>query len=85
MYPWVTHTWNPVKGKCPHDCSYCYMKRFPQKELRLDEGEFNTDLGEGNTIFVGSSCDMFADGIDGKWILKTVGHCLKFDNTYFSF
>ena len=23
MYPWITHTWNPIKGKCPHDCTYC--------------------------------------------------------------
>ena len=39
MYPWVTHTWNVIKGKCPHDCSYCYMKRFPQPELHFDEKE----------------------------------------------
>ena len=23
MYSFVTHTWNPIKGKCSHDCSYC--------------------------------------------------------------
>jgi hypothetical protein len=62
MYDWVTHTWNPIKGKCPHDCSYCYMKRWgEQKPLRLDEKELKTDLGSGNFIFVGSSTDMFAD------------------------
>ena len=27
MYPWVTHTWNPLAGRCKHDCNYCYMKR----------------------------------------------------------
>lgn len=62
MYDWVTHTWNPIKGKCPHDCSYCYMKRWgEQKPLHLDEKEIKTDLGSGNFIFVGSSTDMFAD------------------------
>ena len=45
MYPWVTHTWNVIKGKCPHDCSYCYMKRFPQNELRLDEKEISKRSG----------------------------------------
>ena len=39
MYSWVTHTWNVVKGKCPHGCIYCYMKRFPQRPLRFDEKE----------------------------------------------
>jgi len=70
MYPWVTHTWNPIKGKCPHDCKYCYMKRFPLNPIRLDEGEFNTDLGENNIIFIGSSCDMWANAIPGEWIQR---------------
>ena len=83
MYEWVTHTWNTVKGKCPHDCSYCYMKRWGHLEdVRLDESEFKTDLGKGNFIFVGSSCDLFAKGLPYKWIIKTMEHCSKFDNTY---
>jgi len=82
MYPWITHTWNPIKGKCPHDCGYCYMKRFPQKYIRLDESEFKTDLGDNNIIFVGSSCDMFAEEISEDWIRKTLEHCNKFNNTY---
>ncbi|HEA67556.1 MAG TPA: hypothetical protein ENI07_12145, partial [Desulfobacterales bacterium] len=64
MYGFVTHTLNTVKGKCPHDCSYCYMKRWgPQPELHFDESELKTDLykyGENQFIFVGSSCDMWA-------------------------
>ena len=24
MYSWVTHTWNTIKGECPHGCTYCY-------------------------------------------------------------
>lgn len=81
MYPWITHTWNPIKGKCPHDCAYCYMKRFPQKELRLDEKSLG-NIGDGNTIFVGSSTDMFADSVPYKWINRVLGHCHYFDNTY---
>lgn len=33
MYNFITHTWNPIKGKCWHDCSYCYMKKFKQKPI----------------------------------------------------
>ena len=82
MYTWVTHTWNTIKGECPHGCTYCYMKRWgKQKPPRLDEKEFKTDLGNGNFIFVGSSCDMFADDIPKVWIEKTLSY-LSFENTY---
>jgi DNA repair photolyase len=27
LYEFVTHSWNPIQGKCPHDCSYCYVER----------------------------------------------------------
>ena len=56
MYGFITHTWNPIKGRCPHDCIYCYMHRYwdamdsqavrakypnsPDSKLRLDEKEF---------------------------------------------
>ena len=26
MYEFITHTWNPIKDRCYHDCAYCYMK-----------------------------------------------------------
>ena len=48
MYDFVTHTWNTVKGLCPHGCSYCYMKRWgTQNPVRFDAKELRTDLGKG--------------------------------------
>ena len=82
MYPWVTHTWNIIKGKCPHDCSYCYMKRFPQKDMRIDTKEFTVDLGVHNFIFVGSSCDMWAETVPAMWIEDTLAYCEQFNNRY---
>ncbi len=83
MYPWVTHTWNVIKGKCSHDCNYCYMKRFPLNDIRFDDGELNTNLGQDNKIFVGSSCDMWANSISDDWIKKVLMHCNKYqDNGY---
>jgi len=84
MYSWVTNTWNTVKGKCPHGCSYCYVKRFgEQKPVRFDEIELQTDLGEGNFIFVGSSCDLWAEAIPREWIETTLLMCkLKPQNRY---
>lgn len=82
MYSFVTHTWNVIKGKCPHDCSYCYMKRFKQNDIRFDLREFRTDLGKGNFIFVGSSCDMFAEAILGGWIIEVLKFCADKPNRY---
>jgi len=83
MYEWVTHTWNAIKGKCLHDCSYCYVKRWGNlKDVRLDEKELRINLGGGNFIFVGSSCDMFAEDIPDEWIDRTLEHCRIFDNKY---
>ena len=84
MYPWVTHTWNPIKGKCSHDCVYCYMKRpgLIQRPVRLEESEFKTDLGHGNFIFVGSSTDDFAADIPDACIKRVLEYCDKFGNRY---
>jgi len=83
MYDFVTHTWNTVKGECAHNCAYCYMKKWGnQKPVHFDESELKTDLGSGNFIFVGSSCDLFSASHPYEWIIKTVKHCAKFDNKY---
>jgi len=69
MYNFVDDKWNPVKGKCPYNCVYCYMKRFKkaQSPLRLDASEFRS-LGRGNTYFVCSGCDLFHPDVPEKWI-----------------
>lgn len=83
MYGFIDYTWNTIKGKCPHDCSYCYMKRWGQlNPVHFDRRELKTDLDQGKFIFVGSSCDMFAEVIPFEWIFATLEHCKKFDNLY---
>jgi DNA repair photolyase len=78
MYPFVTHTWNPIRGKCPHGCVYCYMKGFPQPELNFVEKEMETNLGKGNFIFVGSSTDMWCHKALAEWLFITLKHCCKY-------
>ncbi len=86
MYNWVTHTWNVIKGECYHDCSYCYMKRWgKQNPIRFDEKELKTNLGSGNFIFVGSSCDMFAENVNPAWIIETLKHCEKYNKNGYLF
>lgn len=89
MYDWISSTWNPIRGRCLHDCSYCSLKsiakRFnhPQEPIHLVESELKTNLGKGKTIFVGSSCDLFARDIPDIWVSRVLKHCLDYPkNTY---
>lgn len=92
MYEWVTHTWNPLAGECPHGCSYCstngLKRRYPFIKAkysgppRLDENQMKTNLGNGNFIFVVAQNDLFAGDIDGKTTREILNHCRLFDNQY---
>lgn len=71
MYSWITHLWNPVKGFCPYNCSYCYTHRWGnQASLHLDKKEFQTNLGTGNFIFICSGCDLFHPDVPDEWIAR---------------
>jgi len=83
MYDFVGFTYNPIKGKCSHDCVYCYMKRFPQNPIRLDKKDLMENLGMDNTVFVGSSTDMWADDVPDDWIMEVLAKCRESNsNTY---
>jgi len=83
MYGFIDATWNPIKGQCYHDCSYCYMKRFPQKPLRLDEKTLYEDLGSDQKIFVCSGTDMFSSEVPLEWINAVAHHMKQHKNEYF--
>lgn len=87
MYDFVTHTANPIKGLCPHNCSYCYMKdiykRYGQNTtLRLDQNELQVNYGSGKFVFLGSSTDMFAQPVESAWIKQVLDYCAQFDCKY---
>lgn len=69
MYEFVTHMWSPIRGRCSHDCSYCYMKKWgEQPPLHIDDKDLWTDLGKGNFVFVGHTIDLFANDVPTEWI-----------------
>jgi DNA repair photolyase len=89
MYPFVDWIWNPVSGRCRHDCSYCYVKRianrfqYEQAAPHIVEAELRAGLGHDNMIFVCSGCDLFAADIPDESILKVIDRAHTFsDNTY---
>jgi len=85
MYPWVDATWNPIRGKCPHECTYCYMKRFPLGPLHLDEKSLRDDLSKAKTIFVGSSTDMWHFDVPYSWLEQVLDKCARYPEVTFLF
>jgi DNA repair photolyase len=78
MYPFLDWIWNPISGKCQHDCSYCYVKRIANRFHReqaiphLVKAELKCDLGNDNYIFVCSGCDLFAPDIPSEYIFEVL-------------
>lgn len=92
MYEFVTHTWNPLAGECPHKCSYCSTNKLSDRypvikskysgEPRIDEKQMKTNLGKDNFIFICAQNDLFAEGVDENMVMDILGYCDKFDNKY---
>ncbi|MFA6307083.1 MAG: DUF5131 family protein [Patescibacteria group bacterium] len=67
---WCTHTMNPIKGKCPMACSYCYARRMYDRfhwnpAIREDVSVYDMldSCKAGSKIFVGSTMELF-----GEWV-----------------
>lgn len=77
MYEFITHTWNPIKGRCFHDCAYCYMKSIVQnpRPIYLDESELRGLFQRDQFIFIGSSTDDFASDVPSQWITQVLDFC----------
>jgi len=96
MFEFVTHTWNPVGGECPHRCPYCYarvtsnrgapeclVKKYFGQRPYLEERELLVNLGEDNSIFVCNMIDLFAEGVDDEAIAEVLSRISHFPkNTY---
>lgn len=76
---WCDYTWNPVKGYCPNNCSYCYAHRMYDrfgwdKRLRLDIKELSAPktIQWPSDIFVGSMIDLYHPDIDTYWVADII-------------
>ena len=79
MYEFVDKRWNPVRGKCLFDCSYCYTKQWGRSyPLHLDEKVLWEDLGNGKMIFICSGCDLFAPDVPIEWIYRVIEQTRKY-------
>jgi len=80
MYRFVTHIWNPVRGKCPYECSYCYVNKWGniQKPLFFDYSYLKDNLGNERIIFICSGCDLFAPDVPIEWIAAIKKHTMQY-------
>ena len=85
MYPWVTHTFNPVAGRCPHQCAYCYASPNWGREPYLKNGLEKINLGEDRTIFVCAGIDLFAEGIPYGFAVAVINKCVEYDKNIYLF
>ena len=90
------YTLNPVKGKCPMACSYCYARKMYDRfkwnpEVRYDPMVLNNvrrklHFSEGYRIFVGSTMELFNEKwIKPWWLWEILAFCAKFPQHTFQF
>jgi DNA repair photolyase len=85
MYEWITHTANPLAGKCIHNCSYCYVEKIKNAKpvikekytgmARLSENGLKDISGKGKFIFISDMADLFANNVPISVINKIIGKC----------
>jgi len=96
MFDLVSDTYNPLGGRCSHECVYCWsmgegglvekydMKKY-QGTIRLIEKEFKRKFKEGVLIFVQDMSDLFANNVPREYVQKVIDYIKQFPNTYFLF
>ena len=93
---WTDYTLNPVKGKCPMACDYCYARKIYDRfkwnpEVRYDPMVLNDirrklHFNKGYKIFVGSTMELFNPAwIKYWWIQEIIAFCAKFPQHTFQF
>jgi len=82
MFDFITETWNPLGGSCPHQCVYCWsmskkglvnrynMKKY-QGSIRLIEKELDRKFKPEEFVFVCDMLDLFAEKVP-IWIIRKI-------------
>lgn len=91
MFPFITKTWNPLGGKCAHDCSYCWAKNLINRHKmakyqgtpRIDESRINERFKKGSFIFVQDMSDLFAENVPESCILRVLDNIKKNPDSQF--
>ena len=91
MFSFITETWNPLAGECPHRCVYCWARRLSKRldmkkyqgDFRLIEKELRRQFKSGEFVFVCDMIDLFASDVPIKHVKRILEHIGKFPETTF--
>ncbi len=79
---WADFTVNPIKGKCPVACPYCYARRLYDRFKWNPEIRFVPEVYDDisvsprrQRIFVGSTIELFGDWIRQEWLNFIIKKC----------
>jgi len=84
MFEFVTSTWNPLGGACPHQCIYCWSRRLERRyglekyqgRPRLIRKELNRRFRDGDFIFVCDMLDLFAEKVPAR-LIREILHKIR--------
>lgn len=88
---WADYSINPVKGKCPMACDYCYAramyKRFKwNPEIRFDFGVMDLfDTKPASKFFIGSTMELFGEWVKDEWLEDIFRVCADWSGHTFIF
>lgn len=101
MFPFITKrgkrwcTWNPLRGKCPYGCVYCWsqsskglvqkynLEKYQCDTFNLDDKAMKQTFTPGEFWFVQDMSDLFADGVPTRLILQVLDRIRLFPETKF--
>lgn len=90
MYEWITEkNINPLRGRCLHECSYCYALNSPRPGMKLkysgpimlDEKVLKSKVS-GGTRFLCSCNDLFAEGVKEEYITDIINWAARQKTTW---
>lgn len=84
---WTDWTLNPVKGRCPVACPYCYARKMYDRfkwnpNIRFEPSVFNSLPKKPCKVFVGSTMELF---LFDDWMEFILNRCQDFPNHTFQF
>lgn len=90
---WCDYTINPVKGKCPVACPYCYARRLYERfkwnpEVRYEDPfwQFHKLRSKPpSRVFIGSTMELFGPWIKPEWQHNIVSFCRAYPQHKFLF
>lgn len=80
MFSFITETWNPLGGECPHNCKGCWAKAYINRlkiakyhgSYKLDMKQLKKKFKPGSFVFVCDMLDLFAANVPMEMVNQII-------------